>query len=199
MSENTLSSQSSHLDDVQLNEYLDGYLPENQIVILEKHLDTCLHCAARLNDLKAVFSSLESLPDASLERDLSIAVVSTVLPAWKLPPRWKWGALIQFVFAFIVILLAVPSLYKTWLPLIHEVGLTFSGHLSVGWMMLFSEWSTQLTEVQRSWAILISGWQPPSIMETTKIVVWPIFVVAILLFVVGNGLLLRKVMRNNYH
>jgi hypothetical protein len=43
---------------------------------------------------------------------------------------------------------------------------------------------------------MFSDWHPPTLFEATQIAVWPIFLAAILLFVIGNGLILRRVTRN---
>jgi anti-sigma factor RsiW len=199
MSENILPSQLPHPDDIQLNEYLDGYLVDDQIMALKLHLESCPQCTTRLDELRSVFVSLEMLPDLPLERELSSEVVAAIQPKWKLSQRWIWGALAQFILAVIVILWAVPSRLKTWWPLIMEMQLALSTQLSERWLALLTTWSTKLTEFQLIWPDLFTEWQPPALLETTQILVWPAFLAAILLFVVGNGLLLRKITRNGYH
>ena len=199
MTEANCTPRFKHLDEGQLHEYLDGCLAPNEIVVLKAHLESCPECAMRLGEMQALFSSLESLPDIPLERDISLAVVSALQPKPKLSRRLKWGAIIQAVLALIVLLLALPSLLKTWKPIIHDMQLAFNIRFSEVWINWVADWSAQLAKLQLTWMQLPSVWQSYSILETTEIIIWPIFLTAMLLFIIGNGLILRKVTRNGIH
>ncbi len=76
----------NHLTDSQLNEYLDDTLDETTKIKFDSHLQTCEDCSARLCELKFLFTSLESLPEVKLRRDLSPAILAR-LPQ-KQPRLW---------------------------------------------------------------------------------------------------------------
>ena len=67
-----------HLSDATLNEYLDAALSPAAAAAAETHLGACAGCAARLAGLRALFESLEALPETSLHRDLVPGVLSTL-------------------------------------------------------------------------------------------------------------------------
>jgi len=199
MSEEITDLNVLHPSDDSLNEYLDGFLTDDEITELENHLETCAQCVSRLAELRMVFQNLESLPDYSLDRDLSVEVVSAIQPKINLSLGWKWGAFIQFILAFIVILLAVPVLLETWKPNLRGMQHSLFQMFSERWIALLAQWSTLSTEFQLVWSNLGTEWNPPAIFETSQVVIWSIFLSAILLFIVGNGLVLRRITRNGIH
>ena len=93
--------------------------------------------------------------------------------------------------------LALSSLLKTWKPTLISFQFALEQQYSNILQVWLVDWSTKFAALQLSWEHLISGWQPPAIFETTQIIVWPIFLAAVLLFVVGNGLILSKIARND--
>ena len=78
---------TNHLTDTQLNEILDGRAES-------PHLETCEDCRARLDNLRVVFSALESLPDAKLTRDLTASILAR-LPQRRVSPAWRWAFIAQ--------------------------------------------------------------------------------------------------------
>ena len=66
----------SHLTDFQLNEYLDDAIDETMKHKFDSHLQTCEDCSARLDELKILFTNLESLPEVKLRRDLSPSILA---------------------------------------------------------------------------------------------------------------------------
>lgn len=71
-------SQTSHPEDVLLNEYLDDSLSAMERDNLQRHLSVCAACARRLDALQCVFDVLAALPEKNLERDLSGGVRTTL-------------------------------------------------------------------------------------------------------------------------
>ena len=76
----------NHLTDSQLNEYLDHALDETTKRKFDSHLQACADCATRLDELKFLFTSLESLPEVKLRRDLSPTILARL--SQKQPPLW---------------------------------------------------------------------------------------------------------------
>lgn len=106
-----------HLDDALLNEYLDQALTPSTRHDVEQHLSGCAACAAHLEAWRALFASLDTLPNAPLERDLAPEVmvvirhrlqrrVSARQPGIASALRWVFG--IQALVAVIVLGLTWP-------------------------------------------------------------------------------------------
>ena len=185
-----------HPDENQLNEFLDGYLDESAMADLEMHLETCPDCTARLGELQTVFFALAELPDVDLDQDFSKAVISELQPVVQFSGLLKWGALAQVAFTFVLLLFSIPALLNSWTPYLDELRINATKLLSENRLVINLNWSEQLAFWQTSWENWLLGWQFSPVFETTQIVVWPLFLTALLLFVIGNGLLLKKVGRD---
>lgn len=72
-----------HPTDFQINEYLDNRLDTDVSLNIELHLRSCADCRMRLEELRLLFTSLESLPEEKLRRDLSPAILA------RLPQRTR--------------------------------------------------------------------------------------------------------------
>jgi hypothetical protein len=92
---------TDHLTDAQLNEILDGRAEF-------RHLDACMDCRARFDDLCAVFTALESLPEAKLHHDLTPSIFAR-LPQRRACPAWKWLFAAQAVGALAIVASMAPS------------------------------------------------------------------------------------------
>ena len=68
----------THLSEETLNEYIDGVLSREETRSIHMHIASCPQCAARVEELEAVFVSLEALPDYSLD------CLEALPPAWSL-------------------------------------------------------------------------------------------------------------------
>jgi anti-sigma factor RsiW len=66
----------NHLDEFQLNEYLDGMLDPASQSAIEAHLTACNTCQAALDDLQAVFLMLDEVDEVALTTDLSARVLA---------------------------------------------------------------------------------------------------------------------------
>lgn len=90
---------TNHLTDDQLNEYLDAGTHVDRYT--RTHLDACVDCRARFDDLRAVFTALESLPEAKLPRDLTASILAR-LPQKHISPAWRWFFAAQVVGALAI-------------------------------------------------------------------------------------------------
>ena len=115
---------TTHLSDEQLNEILDGRLTA-------PHLDSCNECQTRLEDLRATFVELESLPEIYPPRNLTTFILSR-LPQQKASPALNWVLTVQAasalgVFIWFASLFQVPAQITTYqLPTLESIliGLT---------------------------------------------------------------------------
>lgn len=181
---------SDHLNDTLLNEYLDGYLSAAQTAEVETHLATCAECAARAESLQVLFATLDDLPDVPLNKDFSNSVLRALRPEVVLPRPWKWAVWGQLILAALLIILTLPTLTRTeWLMQLIQTP-AFPNPLPQTGLFLeqFTETVNQtanqffeaLHEVKALSFPLSLGVLPPILLATG------------LLWLVGNGLLLKK-------
>ena len=171
---------TDHLTDAQLNEYLDN--ESTQRIQIEAHLAECADCAARLTALQTLFAEIESLPEVTLSRDFAAPFRRPVsLPA-QLPRFLTLTTTLQAVLALIAILLAAPFLTKL-LPAIELPS------LNEALLQLQFQWT--------AWLDMLSMFQMPALpqlpaLEIPSLILTLMLVGVSALWVLGNGLLLRK-------
>jgi len=108
----------SHLSEELLNEYLDEALDESSRQQAASHLAQCAGCRARLEALQWVFSSLGSLPEIPLARDLTPRVLAR-LPARPANRLWRLALGLQGATVLAALLWAVSQwqdAFQGWMP-----------------------------------------------------------------------------------
>jgi anti-sigma factor RsiW len=168
-----------HPSEEQLNEYLDNE-SINRIQI-ESHLASCDECAARLTTLQHLFAEIESLPEAELSRSLAAPFLRTrSLPA-QLPAWLPLTVTLQAAIALVSLIVAAPFLIQL-LPAIETPS------LSKMLIQLQTQWT--------AWLDLLSQIHMPSLpafsFELSSLYLMATLVVVSMLWLVGNGLLLRN-------
>lgn len=173
-----------HPSEEQLNEYLDHESKEREQI--ELHLSACAECTMRLAALQRLFNELDSLPELALSRDLAEPVMRRVSGPGVLP---KWLTLtitLQAALAVITILIAAPFIIEFTseaMPLLQSPSITG---------MIF-----QLQAQLGTWQDAISTFQVPSLPaiptpQFSSLVILSTLAGVSLLWLVGNGLLLRN-------
>lgn len=71
-------SDSGHLSNEKLNQYLDGVLSSRAQARVEEHLARCEACTERMSEIAGVFSALDSLPEVPLTTDLAPGIVENL-------------------------------------------------------------------------------------------------------------------------
>jgi len=168
-----------HLTEEQLNEYLDNESTERAVV--EAHLSSCDECAARLSTLQNLFTELDSLPELELTRDLAAPFIPRPsLPA-QLPKFLTLTVTLQAAAALVVSILAAPFFIKV-LPAIE--------------MPSFGKVFIQIQSQWTAWLDVLSNIQMPTIptfsFELSSLYLMSALVAVSMLWLVGNGLLLRN-------
>jgi anti-sigma factor RsiW len=169
---------TDHISDVQLNEYLDHETAHRAEI--EAHLNACGECAERLSTFQALFTELNSLPEATLTRDLAVCF----MPDRKHPSFPPWltlTAALQAAAAAAVLIFAMPVLPvlipRVELPSITILFSQFQVHWQVFMNAFFSFHLPALTPLP----IPVIG------LSTLLITLAGMFV----LWILGNGMLLR--------
>ncbi|HEU0294189.1 MAG TPA: zf-HC2 domain-containing protein [Anaerolineales bacterium] len=174
---------TDHVTDAQLNEYLDNETTPEGRVQIESHVSACSECAARLTALKTLFDEIESLPELTPSLNLAARVKPTPgLPVPQLPRWLTLTATLQAAGALIALLIAGPFVGNL-LPAVEMPSLT-----------------TIILQLQAQWTVgldLLSTFQIPALpalpeLEISSLMLTLILAGASLLWLVGNGLLLRE-------
>ena len=174
---------TDHLTDVQLNEYLDNESSEG--IRIDAHLAECADCAARLTALQALFTEIESLPEVALSRPIAARFTRPVGLPTPLPRFLTLTATLQAVMALLILTLAAPFLTNL-LPDMETPSLT--GMI----LQLQRQWIT--------WSDLFFSFQVPALpqlpaLEISSFMLTSALVGISMLWLLGNGLLLRKQMK----
>ena len=168
-----------HLTDDELNEYLDNESMDRAHI--ESHISSCDECAVRLSMLQNLFAELDSLSEVELTR--SLAAPFTLRPS--LPaqlPRWlPLTVTLQAVIAVVALVLAAPFVIQ----LLPAVEMPSLGNVFI---QLQTQWISLLH--------ILSQFQMPTIptfsFELSSIYLVSTVAVVSMLWLVGNGLLLRN-------
>ncbi len=175
---------SDHISDVELNEYLDDETSDR--IRIESHVSSCADCAARLALLQDLFSEIESLPDLELTRPVALRFILPASPPAKLPRSLTLAVTVQAMLAVIAIIIAAPfvmkflSAYSSSLP---------APSLANVFLSLQAQWT--------GWLDTLSTFRLPSLPEIPVMELSSLFVIftiigVSLLWLIGNGLLLRN-------
>ena len=169
-----------HLTDDQLNEYLDNEIADRAHI--ESHLATCGECAARLTALQTLFAELDSLPELELTRNIAARFTAQGQLTPQLPRWLTLTATLQAAFALIALILAAPFVMNL-LPAIETPSFTEI------FLQMQSQWLTLLTTITNYQLPALPSLPPLQIPTVTLSLT---LAGASLLWLVGNGLLLRK-------
>lgn len=67
----------NHLNDIEIQDYLDGNL-ESQIAEIEDHLDSCADCRKKIKEYEYIYSQLKVDTTPALSANFAASVVSVV-------------------------------------------------------------------------------------------------------------------------
>jgi predicted anti-sigma-YlaC factor YlaD len=181
---------SHHLSEDTLFEYLDQALSEQQAAEIKNHLDACPDCQGHYANLKALFTTLEDLPDEPIQADLTPNVLTAIKRRQKSAPIWWWSLIIQGILALGLIAIAVPSLIDiptfSLLENGKEILTTLSASLGVWLRALISTFDEMKQQTSQLLAIRL----PISLNLPMQSILW-LLLLATITGVVGNSILLR--------
>ncbi|MFN8462268.1 MAG: zf-HC2 domain-containing protein [Anaerolineales bacterium] len=170
-----------HLTDDLLNEYLDNEAAERAQI--ESHLASCADCAARLTALQALFAELDSLPEVELTHSLASRITLHAASPLELPRWLTLTAISQAAFALLLLLVAAPFVMNL-LPAIEAPSFAeVLIQLQTQWLTLFNSFTNyQLPSLPTNTTISPNSHHSLSTRRRYHILLW----------LVGNGLLLRR-------
>ncbi len=174
----------THLTDEFLNEYLDHELADRAPV--ENHLAACADCAARLAALQTLFAELESLPELALTHSFAARFTRTSSLLAVLPRSLRLTVTLQAVAAVVALAFAVPFVTEFVAPVLATLQL-----------LSFTEVLIQIQTQWITWLDALSQIQLPTlpeipVVEFSSLVIMLTLAGVSMLWLVGNGLLLRN-------
>ncbi|MBK6792444.1 MAG: hypothetical protein IPG80_07850 [Anaerolineales bacterium] len=169
-----------HLTNEQLNEYLDNASTERAFI--ETHLDSCGECVARLSNLQALFADLDSLPEATLSRDIAARFRPRPSLASQLPRWLTLTASLQAASALVALIVAIPF-FSIMLPKVE--------------LPSFTTWFFEIQSLWTSWLDQLSTFQMPTFQPSNipTLEMSTLFIalaIVSIFWIFGNGLLLRN-------
>jgi hypothetical protein len=176
-----------HLTDEQLNEYLDNGITNRTQV--ELHVSSCANCAERLSALRALFDEIESLPEIGLSENLAAPITRRVSGRASLPRSLRLTVTLQAATAIAAMIFAAPFVTQFISPYL----LSFQAPSFVDmFLQLQTQWAT--------WLDMLSQFQLPTLPEIPVLQLSSLFIMLAvasvsLLWLIGNGLLLRNQMK----
>ncbi|MFN8411063.1 MAG: hypothetical protein U0Z26_01610 [Anaerolineales bacterium] len=173
-----------HLSEEQLNEYLDHESQERELI--EAHLSTCDECVARLNSLQAVFTELDSLPELAFTRDLATPVTRRLSLPNSLPTWLTLTIGLQATLAVLVAFIVAPIFVDFTAFKIPAIP-----------MPSFATILIQVQSYWNTWLDTLSKFHIPTmpqfpVFELSSLFIMLTIAGAFMLWLVGNGLLLRN-------
>lgn len=184
-----------HLTDELLNEYLDEALPAYRLSQVEAHLAGCAGCAARLDSLRLLFATLDALPVVPLARDLSAGVLARLPqpePVWQ--PALNWVVIAQAVAAVVLLALAAPMITANVLQAdvtgLGQPILQFGADLLAGLQAQWLSWLSTLAQWS-NWPLAGTRHLTTPLAGTPTVLIGAIAAMLVVLWIMGNGLLLR--------
>lgn len=184
----------NHIDDSTLNEYLDHALDESKRDAAKTHLQACANCREKLDELQSVVTELDTISEVYLENDLVPSILArlpqkTPVRIWTRAFAAQMGVALGFVF----------WLGMQAVPFIRVSSVTLSNLPAMEMQALF----TRLLAIQIpmpefrfptfSFQLPTFGFQMPTLMlEITTVQLITLSVSVVLLWLVGNVILLRS-------
>jgi anti-sigma factor RsiW len=177
-----------HLTDDQLNEYLDNESAERAQI--EMHLSTCDECAARLTALQTLFAEIESLPQLELTHSFAARFIPTSSLPPQLPTWLTLTATLQAVIGLIALILAAPFVSNR-LPAIEMPSYTtIFAQIQTQWNGWFALFATLRLNAGQAFQLPALPHIPA--LEVSSLVLTLTLASVSVLWLLGNGLLLRK-------
>lgn len=179
-----------HLDETVLHGYLDDVLDPTQRSEVEAHIAGCPLCSHRLQELGELFLSLTSLADVPLERDLVPSVMSIIRQ------RKRYFPVLKFAIATQILTVGFLFIWPHMSAAIDEI---IASPLTTRFT---AETIGVFTNVSRIWSVVLdalTGFLTRGLINLRNVpsFSWPVLdewlvvVVMVVIWLVGNGLLLR--------
>ncbi|MBT3316261.1 MAG: hypothetical protein HN390_16800 [Anaerolineae bacterium] len=186
----------NHLNENQLNEYLDQMLDDASRQQAETHLASCKQCRAELADLEMLFSSLAELPEIPLKHDLKAGVLARLPREMQIPVLWRQPAFVmQSLLTIILLAIGIPifETFRQRIPTMPTITLPSYSGIAAEFVNLLA-WQFEFTFTMPEFTFTIPTMPTlphlPISLEPSIMLV--LLLVATTLWGIGNFSLLRS-------
>ena len=184
--------QDQHPDQDQLQSYLDQTLDPMTSRLFADHLTSCSSCQAEVLKFEVLYTRLETLPEISLENDLSSVVLRAIRDEKLLSRGITWTLVIEAIGAGVVLGLMIPALRATvWIPRLMDTQLEIRAAVNIFLTQLASSWILWWAKLQVSFTQLIKPLQTSGVPLSPLPAPWVWILLAVGLGILLNGLLLK--------
>lgn len=186
----------AHLSEDQLYAYIDRELAESSRRRVEAHLEACPACQERVSELTSLFADIESVPDEPLGRDLAPDVVAAVRARQR-----ESDLLTRVAGAEALVAAAITAavlLLRGGRPV---PGTLFGGlseaavELQIAFELVAAEFYAAAVDLSSVWSELLAAVSQGSSGALPSAPAWlswgPVLAVGLVLWLLGNGVLLR--------
>jgi hypothetical protein len=176
--------KSPHPPELDFQEYLDGEMDSEASHSFENHLAACKDCTVELAYWQKTFGQIESLPDFSLNKDLSKVVITQVSKSSE-NVRLLYLILAEAALGTTLAMVFWPRMSLWLAETISNLRMTAANSLSqiqIG----FSNFLDPLESITANLFSLRSE----TLLGTTYII--PTAAVIVLLLILGNGIVLKS-------
>ena len=188
--------KQDHIPEAQLHAYLDSALDEGERIRIDAHISACQECHQELENIKALFAEIESMPEIQLEIDLAPIVTAAIKRPYQITTRWKLAISAQTIIALIVLgiswsmmnveflLPQIPTISFDLQATVAEINITINS--------FFNSLVKSITELFQNSGGLVEDSSP----TISTIYLLPLAISATLLWLVGNRVLLNNTNHN---
>jgi len=197
-----MNDQNQHIQEDQLQAYLDGALESTSMDDLQAHLESCSTCQAQLDRLEAVMTRLEAMPEIDLQRDLSQLVIEQIKKENAISPAITWTLVVEAIAAGAVIGALIPALQAAgWLPRILEIKLSLQAGLNNFLAQLSSTWLVWWAGLKLQISHTLASLLPMKSLSMGIFSPWILVGMTGVLIIAINALLLgrRRLPEHNHH
>ena len=123
-----LPFQEEHPSQEDLQAYYDRALDPIFFEAVEEHLKSCSYCQSEYAQLQHLAARLESLPEITLNQDLSPAILAKIQKGPEVPQELTWTLLAEGIAAGVVLGLMIPAIRTAvWIPRLIDIHSFFTG------------------------------------------------------------------------
>ena len=200
----------SHLTEEQLNLYLDNELSTSECAAVEAHLVGCDVCRAELASLQALFTALDALQPDALAADLTPVVLHAVAAerrraVWRqriswLVPTLQGAAVVLFLvfgwsalatrYSELVQRIPAEALRATWANALARGDILWAAAVA-SWQMWWAEGVADVLDLPGVLGQSTGYWPQLPDLGLTAPQVTAVALAAVLMWLVGNAILLR--------
>jgi len=181
-----------HPSDELLNEYFDNLLRSDQREVVAYHLTDCKECTLRVEALILLYNDLKNLPEIELTRDLTGVVLRSIRPSLAMPRRWGWAVMTQFSLAGLLLLVSLPVILRSEaMQGVNFFDMQFLDAFDEILAAFFNQGFVFLNRFSNLFSEIFQAFQQTD-LPFSIVTLGPVVLATGVLWLVGNGLLLRN-------